>query len=148
MSGISINKYWIKESDTLSIFLVSFIYGVYRNVSQLNISLNYLRRDIIIHRFSDREFVPLSYTFLKNCIKKKNDSFEKVFSCTKDGSEGIKAFPANTFWVKFIQCSIVKKPSLFAIYGSYATYIAMITTNSIVVGSAMPTNWKLSSGSG
>lgn len=78
-----------------------------------------------------------------------------AFNCIKDGNEGTTALPANTFWVNLVQGGIVKKSSVVATDGSYAfngvfdgTYTVVITTSPAAIGSAMPTNWELSSGSG
>jgi hypothetical protein len=78
-----------------------------------------------------------------------------AFNCIKDGNEGTTALPANTFWVNLVEGGIVKKSSVVATDGSYAmsgvfdgTYTVVITTGPTAIGSAMPTNWELSSGSG
>lgn len=78
-----------------------------------------------------------------------------AFNCVKDGNEGTTTLPANTFWVNLVQGGIVRKSSVVATDGSYAmtgifdgTYTVVITTSPTAVGSAMPTNWELSSGSG
>lgn len=78
-----------------------------------------------------------------------------AFNCIKDGNEGTTPLPANTFWVNLVQGGIVKKSSVVATDGSYAmtgifdgTYSVVITTNPTAIGSAMPINWELSSGSG
>lgn len=78
-----------------------------------------------------------------------------AFNCIKDGNEGTTALPANTFWVNLVESGIVKKSSVVATDGSYAmsgvfdgTYTVVITTGPTAIGSAMPTNWELSSGSG
>ncbi len=78
-----------------------------------------------------------------------------AFNCIKDGNEGTTPLPANTFWVNLVQGGIVKKSSLVATDGSYAfsgifdgTYTVVITTGPTAIGSLMPTNWELSSGTG
>lgn len=89
MSGISINKSWIKESETLCLCLISFIYGIRHNVFQFKISPKFLQRNTIIHRFFNRDFASLLYTFLKRSVKKKHDFFRKSFNLVPF----IRAFP-------------------------------------------------------
>lgn len=89
MSGISINKSWVKESETLYLSLISFIYGIHHSVFQFKISPKFLQRNTIIHRFFNREFASLLSTFLKRYVKKRHSFLRKSFNLVPF----IRAFP-------------------------------------------------------
>lgn len=92
MLGIFTNKSWIKESETLYLILISFIYGIFHKSSQFKVSLKTLQRDNIFRRFLNRKWVSLLDKIIKEYLKNKHHLFEKDLNLVPF----IRAFPAFT----------------------------------------------------
>jgi hypothetical protein len=92
MSGISTNKSWIKESETLYYVLISFVYGLNHKATQFNISFKTLRKESFILRFFDKDFASLIYTLFKEYVRKKHFILKKHYNLVPF----IRAFPVFT----------------------------------------------------